>query len=232
MNNQRFSRYALGALVLTSVVISNAYKNSNVYKVVLRKKRQEYSSIYQLQDQTFSLLDRLGRIQSYIGTCENSDLLEWDTTIDKYFLATEKGCVAAYAYSETVFPDSEQGVLQNIDITAREMVSLLPQAVHLLHLSFNKYFARNHTLDLESIYHELEEKSIFETLTHCNKTAFMLPKYEVPRYKSILSKEPYLIENKNTLFHHFRLTFTVFQAFQSRQNVPIIPFSLYIFVHR
>lgn len=194
----RISRNALAALILATVVISNAYKSSTVCKMILPMTRLKYQNIQQLDDLNFTMYTRIGEIQyTKQGKrnktwCPISTSPVWETAVYNDQLGTQMKCISIFAISETIFRHGNEHSFRKQDETAKVMSSLHPQSSELLQLPFNTFnFTKIPIKDMESAYRGAEEKVILESLAQCNRTALLLPQFEVPRYQQMLLNEPY-----------------------------------------
>lgn len=151
-----------------------------------------------MEAQNFTLFHRLGNFQFALYENETwcQNLSKWDSFSEKDLIGTQTKCLFIRASSESLFQTSEENNLQSsrLDIKIRKLLSLHPETTDLLHAAYSMFdVTKSPLLYLESMYHTIEEKVLLDTLAQCNKTAVVLPQFEVPRYKKVLAREPYIV---------------------------------------
>jgi len=181
-------KYPLCGIFLTALVISNAFKSENVYKIVTPRQLISYHTVDELVADEFKIFSRVTQF-SYKNRPDNS----------KYYLNVDKTSVFLIYKHWSVFANSEfadyfeysenateQYLLEtsqlhpNISKIFMEPIDLLKPLARVESIFWN--FSKTIDFDImaNSLYSRFwknQNDLILEDLLGCNKSAWILPNY-------------------------------------------------------
>ncbi|CAL8133407.1 unnamed protein product [Orchesella dallaii] len=177
-------RFVLGLFFLMAIVLSNAYKNSNVYNMVAPRKPIPYESLDQLIQGGFDIFT--GAVFDEIIMQDFKDLKPEYVGIDNDAVFV-KGAFAFYTEVSDVYPQYENDgdtVLNNLRKWTKLHTGVVSAIKHVHSLLFpnssniSKNVGMRSEMELNSeafkVFQNFQRKILLETLNRCNKTAIIL----------------------------------------------------------
>lgn len=183
--NAAHLRNMIGLLLLMGIILSNAYKNSNVYNMVIPRKPILYKFFRELVRDKFDIFSRPSTIIVYSTALQRPDFVKLKTKIAN---------LETYLVSEvTSTLDNRNGIMKNLDQMESQMT--LSSAVmngtrmhtesidifskHLLEKNFSgriDWLEVLDEIDLNfTILQVMETDRLFRIVEECQKTAIVLP---------------------------------------------------------
>lgn len=195
-NKTRF-RSVLGPLLLMGIVLSNAYKNTNIYNMVIPRKPVLYNYFQELVTDNFKVFSRPSSLIMYrnLVTPNTSNIAKLEITVGNYdmYLISE---VVSVLYShngvarKSHIPDYSPTSLNNAVLNGTRLQSESVERVssYLLHRNITRrvdWFKvlQDYVSNLTRM--QLEEAArLFGVVEKCQKTAVVLPDHLCKRFYS------------------------------------------------
>lgn len=208
-----YIRVIVGCYLLISVVISNAYKNTNIYHMINDREPLKYDKLDELVDDNFSIYTRTAYMYSRFRNVPLNESWSKHTFYGPHYMYTGGFHVLEFAmlYSEMfgltrIIRDRMNYHNSTIErsgkITWNEIQShtslhpLLPSVIeNTINYFTEKYADKNFTDEgiqnkLKSKFPKLvlqdEETLLINALHHCNRTAVILPEQTCHEFASDL----------------------------------------------
>lgn len=189
-DNER-TRIIVGTILLMCIVLSNAYKNSNMYNMILPRNPVPFETLQDLIHHNFTVYSRSSSIKlcllhenftNHHCNCESGTILRSSSNAS-YICVT----------SETSFVSKIKREKTGVDIKISKLVkqavnfsALTPTLKHKLieSIQVDKIFG----LDLQTV-REAEEAYLYNSLATCKNTALILPESLCQRNAQNLKKD-------------------------------------------
>lgn len=210
-SSDRSYHWTVSAVLLVGIVMSNAYKNDNVYKMIVPRQRLGYEHLWQLEHDNFTLYSRITELVYVMPTSlpsiywfrpddvkESINTMNRSTTTGSFYGVL--GVIAITATPE-VTQLERQSRRENYKDSKLEkahgMFSVPKLALDAIFYSLKDLLMQKTIIndstswelaqELKTKY-ESDESSIFsEALLRCNKTAILVPSVEAFSYWRELS---------------------------------------------
>ncbi len=195
-------RYIMAGIFLAGVVISNAFKSENVYKIVLPRGQIPYHNIDELLEDNVTIYTRIQSFNQFFIKD-----VACDPNYRKNYSNVEiLGCSNGFhlwilGYSEIFESSSDNRALRDLTKIRnnsrlhQDVVRGVWEAIDFLHdlekVSLINGIGFNRILTGNALTHrskKLEEKLIDSSLDQCSKTAWVLPNYLAQEKHRFLKK--------------------------------------------
>lgn len=186
-------RYAIGSLLLMGIILSNAYKNTNVYDMIIPRKPVPFETFKELTTHNFSIYTRSGPIHicdklhsTLVScTCEGTVFSVNDSTVMKICVAKEISFIVSKAVDTlTSFTDKSPNSESELDFNRSELrLAMRVENVSILHPSLAQYLMkvgrayRQRLPALQDDVARIEPKFLWDSLESCQKIAIIQPEY-------------------------------------------------------
>lgn len=194
------SRWILGSLLLVGLLMSNAYKNSNVYNLTLPKSRIPFESLNQIRTANFTILAKLGtpkyiNLEGFGSSKKNVTRPTFNVTKKTshgIIMISGKTSIAAssnlliLSYTSNPYELKE---LMEISSFSSGAVSILTQPIEG-ELSLHGY-VRDRFLDgkhFTTTFLTKQNDHLTETLARCENTAILLHHADSVEFKRRLKR--------------------------------------------
>lgn len=198
-------RWLAGAFLLAGVVLSNAYKNTNVYSMIVRRKAIPYERFEELVQDNFTIFTRAAkavfnvRLMMTMSKLGNMSVTNWNITQHELY---EKYKTSGYSFQvksevEMLREKRKRSAATDDEDTPSELVvkwSSLGKYVPLLVQNEVKFGTKSIQvamkkgsvisdtpiiqMRMQNKFRFQEEIMMFRFLKQCRKTAVVLPEYE------------------------------------------------------
>lgn len=199
--NTRNLRFGIGILLLSGILLSNAYKNSNIYNMVIPRRPILYNYFHELLRDNFTIYSRsaksfvlylshhprpppkLGRpcstFENYTVACPT----EVDTLVRSHQYLFRQ----TYNKDDTIFAKTgienvsrlHDGVGTFIQKFMERMDSYVKSNMHKVRERIRKFTG----------VQTIEQRLLIQSLGECRKTAVLLPGYICEKFENILVKK-------------------------------------------
>lgn len=196
-------RLAVCLYLLVGVVITNSYKNVNVYKMTQLRPRVRYETIQQLQEDKYNWYTRVRGIQ-YAGLENNFSSTKmsihnatWKVTtyLPNFYVIFVESWISIIAYPEISLnlelilgdtPDEltlVKRLAQTHPLSTSEHIRLITELI-----------SRNssgmlYEEDILQLYQKIEENLLLDSLRQCNKTVLFLPENIGTQYRKTVERQ-------------------------------------------
>lgn len=189
------NRFLLVCVLLAGIVLSNAYKNVNVYKMTQARSPLKYQLLEELMNDSFILCSRIGIAQFYVKHWRSKDFKyhEWRTAYatPTGFHGSPSGLltlfgfeISAYYQLEFTFDDPQE---TNFNLP---IVPIMPHAesIRMLVASLGittetRYLPKN--WQIRMTYRSMEDRALLGTLRSNSKVAVLMPEVLAIKYKKM-----------------------------------------------
>lgn len=182
-------QFICATLLLAGVIISNAYKNVNVYNMMQPRHPITYQTADQLLHDNFTLYTRLSYVMFYKNNPFNLKI-PWISWRTQYFTPrTMNDRISSRMLSKelTVKYDVDYTVDDFTDISnetsSENSKTVIPIQAHRRAFEMLEKFMYQNSLRVQKTYTEWEEQQLFNDLSKCSKTAIFLPEVVAMRYQ-------------------------------------------------
>lgn len=214
-------RFLLGTFLLLGIVISNGYKNTNVYNVITPRKPFLYERIDQLIQHRFTIFSRSKSVKffneaalnvSYISgslnklSVANAHLLRYSDSGPGY---SPRFDFLVESELEMLYERHVISSLYKVGRNEAELVSKVYNNSKMIHSVLQKMYQElvNNTLEVipqpQGYYRELEERLLIHSLKKCEKTALIFPVFMNRRFEREVGKNIKLNFGKETYFEPY-----------------------------
>lgn len=226
VDGRKSVKLLLGIYLSMGIVLSNGYKNANVYEMITPRKPLRYEKFSDLLEDNITVYAFSGGIQErilYYGW-EVSDWLSENLHMEyfsdrcelTYILRYPETKIGNFKVPISLCGFSTRGFMKD-EVTLNELVlNNTKRALNVISEWQKWYKSRNPTwanmtnekfyADIQSLeqtdYQNLEKQMIFKSLGSCNTSALIVKSQEAHRYAKMLTHDS---ENtgKETYFRHF-----------------------------
>lgn len=211
ISSDRIIQWIIGAYILTGVVLSNAYKNTNVYNMIIPRKAIFYEKFQELFNDNFTIYTR-AMVSKLNPLHAKSETDIFDRRVDMHYVHEIQFSGYDPIYTYQVFSELKvlhtmltrllKGEIQherNLTGTLLEKTSLAPFIVDFLnraltyggHLMFNGTSIRFRDIEqrMKEYFSALEQNKLFQMLRKCETIAILLPEYDCVVYAQQLPSD-------------------------------------------
>lgn len=188
--NKSSCRMLFGTLSLAALILSNGYKNENVYRMVASRIPITYDTLSNLLQEGFSLHSRTGVATIFFSSLEIP--IKWNFRTHYIFTDDRNGfvCSELAALKSALLSKLDNLVLKNAPWSknAQSKLTVIVSSIHNLskEVDFEEmefYFEKQ----LQDTLKIKEEELLIEEIRKCDKTAVVLPRDAAMRYALQLS---------------------------------------------
>lgn len=186
------------------IVLSNAYKNRNVYRMTQPRTPMTYDTVDQLLDENFNMYSRLGQVEYFTQywprfkwTTTYIDVASIHDTLRTHFSVEYRSVNVFYAL-ELIQYGMRNHVQKLLNAKVRQVVDFekfLRRSLENLITANLKTYKKAPEI-LRSEYMAMEENRLLEELSSCKKTVVFLPEVIAVKY----------MKNARSMNHHEKVT--------------------------
>lgn len=184
-------RFALGPFLLTSVIISEGYRNDNVYNLVLPKQLVPYKLFQELVDNNFKIYTKTASVALLLYS-PAYDILKYTSrhvtnqNAGKHlFIQAASEVTKIENVTELIRQNSRfHRVVRHIGRITSKYVMKISQLLKL-----NKTTAETFMLieQWRKLWFKIESQALFQSLLNCNNTALLIQNYKCENFARRLS---------------------------------------------
>lgn len=187
-------RLIVAGVMLSGIVISNAYKNRNIYLMTRPRSPIKYETIAQLQEDNYVLYTRIMHVLYYWHRLNilNSKITKrsWNTGYS-YTGNKSRTFETVFSTNSSIYTEYRLESWQH-DLQDKSQINLAVPPVNAkqeLYRPF-EHIKRKQSIPAEhylrEAYIKWQEMTLLHSLQKCNKTAILLPEVVIGRYKKLI----------------------------------------------
>lgn len=198
-------RMMIGSFLLVSIVLSHAYRNTNVYNMILPRKPIPYEQFQELLEDKFTVYSRsTGFIMAFLNLAQDVTLDEitanHHTIYDKlgrYSVHSEVSTFGRYFKSHKDLRENERrlmGLTWNFTSLHPSYVEIFKKILETWGPKLNRVHDKlveflEVKANLQNMFAEEEEKALFNAMNRCSKVAVLQPEYLCNTYAQRLRQD-------------------------------------------
>lgn len=198
-------RFIISGTLLGGLVLSNAFKSTNVYNIVLPKQHLKFRTFQELLQHGYSVYSKFGVAQYFILSTKNillptkavsSDPFLFVYNSDDELISMTISDIGSYSSMNMDLPvkliEKDLNLLASLYVTTRlhlgthktimQPVEILRPLFQVARITLDNFQKAVETVD----FVKEQKKLIGDDLRKCNKTAWVLPDYQAQEYARML----------------------------------------------
>lgn len=172
-------RYAAGSIVLIGIILSNAYKNTNVYNMVVPRGQVPFEAVSDLVAHNFTIYSRSASVvichpaQQFQCDCRYGEVIQSRRTLRWLCVTSE----VSYVTDKAIALMNRYGYASNNTFVAmvRNITKLHSTLVKILWETLDGL--KMELANLVDLIPHNEPKMLYETLEKCDNVALILPEH-------------------------------------------------------
>lgn len=189
-------RFIVGSTLLSGIVLSNAYKNSNVYNLVMPRKPVRFENLTELQSHGFSVYAPIATIRMMLlDSYENLSFEFFNDLHQKIIYKTPENQV--FGDVETAIGSRRITDMERFEVLSKlpelhpkilDMVVPVAKALAVLYKASvlpetdqMNFVYGGPSLPVRHIMQKRQDKLIPRSLAQCNRTSWILPQYQIEK---------------------------------------------------
>lgn len=191
----QFQRSLFACLCLFGIVLSNAYKNTNVYRMSQKRDRYTFNTIERLYKHNFTIYSRIGTVEHFVLTDLLSNVLHgyWMTQHfdNGHHIAMTLDPVFSVSIESELKANADNSVQNNGLLQRSRLHPNATLEIQRTLLDINQ-FKLEHLIEMlqniNKIVKKKDEEKLLDALAQCSNTAVFLPVPVAIRYKLELER--------------------------------------------